>query len=199
MSWFLYSAEGLPSKTLQGKPRYTPEIPMWGGISLNLPEKEWTKFPENFYTTRHKDWRDRQGTRDHVAGEDLFKALKGRFSGRGIIFLDHEPTDEERALLEKEAHDTNLAYRMTCIEQYEAAVREKEVTGHGRTTPTPYEDECYSILGLTKPYSVEAMRAQRHPGEAVGEQIVAALERLEKRRTIAPPVQPIEPSVLVER
>jgi hypothetical protein len=26
------------------------------------------------------------------------------------------------------------------------------------------------------------MRAQRHPGEAVGEQIVAALERLDKRR-----------------
>ena len=182
MSWFVYSAESIPNDKLVGRPGYTPEIPMWNGVSIVVKEKEWTKFPEHFYNIRHVDWKDKRGTREHVAGEDLFKVLGARFANRGIIFLDHEPTSAEAAELEKKAHETNLAFRMKCVEEYENQVREREVTGHGRTTPTPYEDECYTILGLTKPYSVEAMRAQRHPGEAVGEQIVAALERLEKRR-----------------
>ena len=117
-----------------------------------------------------------------MAGDDLFDRLRKRFENRGLVFLDHEPTIVEKVELEKDAYQKNLAFRMTIVEGYENAVREKEVTGKGRTTPTPYEDECYSVLGLTKPYSVEAMRAQRHPGEAVGEQIVAALQRLEARR-----------------
>jgi hypothetical protein len=80
---------------------------------------------------------------------------------------------------------------MTQVEWYENQVREKEVTGKGRTTPTPYEDECYTLLGLTKPYSVEAMRAQRHPGEAVGEQLVAALDRLMNRRRAEEEGEPV--------
>jgi hypothetical protein len=54
---------------------------------------------------------------------------------------------------------------MKVVEWYENQVTEKQVTGKGRTTPTPYEDECYTYSASTKPYSVEAMRAQRHPGE----------------------------------
>ena len=187
MSWFAYSPEAIPSGNLAGKPGYTPETLRWNGISIILKEKEWTKFPDNFYYVRHKDWKDKQGTREHVAGEDIMASLKVRANERGVIMLDHEPTTQEKRELEKQAADANLAFRMRVVEEYENAVREKEVTGHGRTKPTPYEDECYSMLGLTKPYSVEAMRAQRHPGEAVGEQIVAALERLAKRREAETP------------
>jgi hypothetical protein len=183
MPWFVYSVESFPNETLIGKPMYTPEYLMHAGIQLPPVEaKKWTKFQDNFYNTKHRDWRDRTGTREHVSGEDLFTVLRKRFANRGITFFDHEPSVTEKVMAEKECMEKNMAFRMAAVEAYENEVNEKKVTGHGRTKPTPYEDECYTLLGPTKPYSVEAMRAQRHPGEAVGEQIVAALSRLQERR-----------------
>lgn len=184
MAHYIYSSETLPNPEMFGKAGYTPEWFIWNGIQLPVLNKgEWTKLPDNFYNVIHKDWRDKGGSRVHVAMEDIALQInKGRYGLRGVVCLDHEPTSAEKRQLEEESERKNMAFRMTIVEGYENAVREKEVTGKGRTTPTPYEDECYTILGLTKPYSVEAMRAQRHPGEAVGEQIVAAFERLEARR-----------------
>lgn len=186
MSWFIYSTEPLPNPSLMGKPGYTPdsEYVKHGGFCLSqLPEKTWVQLPNVTKTIRHRDWLDKRGTEERIYIDDVAPAIRTRFSKRGVIVLDHEPTTEEKKQLEQESENTYNAWLMECVENYENQVREKEVTGHGRTKPTPYEDMCYSILGLTKPYSVEAMRAQRHPGEAVGEQIVAALDRLEKRRT----------------
>jgi len=183
MAFWIYSSETIPNPESFGKPGYTPEWFVWGGVQLPVLNKgEWTKLSDSFYNMRHRDWRDKSGVREHIAAADMTKALTGRWGNRGVVVLDHEPSKEEKARIARESQDANLAFRMKVVEEYENAVREKEVTGHGRTKPTPYEDECYTILGLTKPYSVEAMRAQRHPGEAVGEQIVAALERLEQRR-----------------
>lgn len=185
MSYFIYSTEPLPNPALMGKPGYTPdgEYIQHGGFRLSqLPAKTWLKLPDREFTIRHRDWMDRKGTRESIYMEDIAPAIKTKVEGRGVILLDHEPSAEEKKALEQKSEETHLAFRMKCVEWYENQVREKEVTGHGRTNPTPYENECYEILGLTKPYSVEAMRAQRHPGEAVGEQIVAALDRLEQRR-----------------
>jgi hypothetical protein len=183
MPYFVYSVEAFPSDTLMNKAMYTPEyLSHWGIMLQGIEAKKWIEFKDNFYNTYRVDWKDRAGTRRHIAGEDLFKALKQRFANRGVAIFDHAPTAAEKAIAEKDCMEKNLVFRMASVEAYENEVNEKKVTGHGRTKPTAYEDECYTILGLTKPYSVEAMRAQRHPGEAVGEQIVAALDRLEKRR-----------------
>lgn len=182
MSYWLYSIESFPHDKLIGKAGYTPEYAHFAGIQLTVEGKKWQELPNAWTNVTHKDWMDRKGTRERILTEDIIKAISTRFAGRGLTILDHEPTDTERKRVEKEAEEANFAFRMKAVEGYENQVREKEVTGHGRTNPTPYEDECYTILGLTKPYSVEAMRAQRHPGEAVGEQIVAALDRLDKRR-----------------
>jgi len=183
MAYFMFSPESIPNPVLIGKGGYSPEWLMHAGISLGQVEGDkWVKLQEGYSNTKHKDWRDKAGTEEYIPASRLVKALEARFGARGVIFIDHAPSKDEREEIEKKAKDANVAWRMRCIEQYEAQVREREVTGHGRTSPTPYEDECYSMLGVTKPYSVEAMRAQRHPGEAVGEQIVAALERLDARR-----------------
>jgi len=190
MSYWVYSEEGLPNPQLAGKPSYTPEYMQAAGVQIIVPERTWFKIPDNFYNVSHRDWTDRQGHRTHVAAEDLIKIFEKRFSERGVIFLDHEPSDTERRVYEMKSRDANTAFRMTQVEWYENQVREREVTGQGRTKPTAYEDQCYTTLGLTKPYSVEAMRAQRHPGEAVGEQIVAALSRLEERRAQMSPEPP---------
>lgn len=185
MSYWVYSEEGLPNPQLAGKPGYTPEYMLAAGVQIIVPERTWFKLPDNFYSLSHRDWTDRAGHRTHVAADELVKIFEKRFEERGVVFLDHEPSDTEKRLYEIKSKDANIAYRMGAVEWYEGQVREKEVTGQGRTKPTPYEDQCYTMLCLSKPYSVEAMRAQRHPGEAVGEQIVAALSRLEKRRAEA--------------
>jgi hypothetical protein len=196
MAFWIYSSENLPNQEYFGKPGYTPEWFMWNGIQLPIVNAgEWMKLPDNFYTLRHRDWRDKSGVREHVSAAELTARLTGRWGSRGVVVLDHEPTKEEKARIAGESKDANLAFRMRVVEEYENAVREREVTGIGRTRPTPYEDECYTLLGLTKPYSVEAMRAQRHPGEAVGEQIVAALERLEQRRKTQTPAVTTTPAV----
>jgi hypothetical protein len=180
---YVYSHESIPSDKLMGKPSYTPEwLQAWGVTLPQLKAGEWMELPDNYYWKYKKDWVNKQGTREHIAGTDVVEKLKGRFDKRGVIFLDYKPDDIQKKVFELKSKEANLAFRMTCVENYENQVREKEVTGHGRTQPTAYEDECYSILGITKPYSVEALRAQRHPGEAVGEQIVAALDRLDQRR-----------------
>jgi hypothetical protein len=166
-----------------GKAGYTPEYVAHAGVQLGpIDEKKWVELPTSWTNVTHRDWMDRKGTRERILAEDIIKTITNRFAGRGLVILDHEPSAKEREKIEKDAADANVAFRMKAVEWYENQVREKEVTGYGRTTPTPYEDECYTMLGLTKPYSVEAMRAQRHPGEAVGEQIVAALDRLNKRQ-----------------
>lgn len=194
MSYYIYSEEAFPNEELQGKPGYSPERLMHAGIQLAVHAKTWTKLPDRFSSVRHKDWVNRAGERYIVTIEDIVKPLEARFGNRGVIFLDHEPSAHEKAKFEHEAHEANLAYRMAAVEWYENQRHEKEVSGTGRTRPTPYEDQCYQILGLTKPYSVEAMRAQRHPGEAVGEQIVAALERLDARRAEQAAAKPAAPS-----
>lgn len=214
MPYWLYTSESLPNPELSRKPGYSPEILEAGYVTLPaITEGEWIAFhnlfartagskeqaipfrtnSEGFYTMRHRDWKDRAGTREFVAYSDLSAAVRARWGIRGVIVLDHEPTADEKAELEKRSKDANMAFRMRVVEEYENAVREKEVTGQGRTRPTPYEDECYTLLGLTKPYSVEAMRAQRHPGEAVGEQIVSALDRLMSRKRAEESQEPLPP------
>jgi len=185
MAYFIYSTEALPNPELMGRPGYTPdsEYVKHGGFCISqLPAKTWVSLPNITTTIRHRDWLDRKGTLERIYMEDVAPALKTKYEKRGVVVVDHEPTAEEKKKFERQSSDNWLAWLMECVENYENQVREKEVTGHGRTKPTPYEDLCYTELGLTKPYSVEALRAQRHPGEAVGEQIVAALDRLDQRR-----------------
>src|SRR5271154_3586220 len=185
LMYYFYSHEPLPNPDLLGKPGYTPDgeyIKHGGFVIPFLPANTWTPVKDLHYIVRHRDWTDRKGTRETIHMEEIVPALREKFSKRGVVFLDHEPTEAEKMKIGEECAKTQEAFMMSQVEWYENQVREKEVTGHGRTRPTPYEDMCYERLKLTKPYSVEAMRAQRHPGEAVGEQIVAALDRLEQRR-----------------
>lgn len=188
-NWYIYTHEPLPDPDLMGIPGYTPdaEFIRHGGFSVGaLPEKSWMALPSRISTIRHHDWTDRKGHVEYIYMEDIAPAIRTKFEKRGVVMLDHEPSEKEKKDISERSEKLSLAFRMSQVEWYENQVREKEVTGQGRTKPTPYEDKCYTILGLTKPYSVEAMRAQRHPGEAVGRELVQAMEgvltRLDQRR-----------------
>jgi hypothetical protein len=182
MAWYVYSPETIPNPEMFGKPGYTPEWLVWNGIQLPiLTAGEWTKLPEGFRNVRHQNWKDRAGTAEYVETSGIMKAVESRWGRRGIVALDHEPTADEKTKIHAQAKRSNEAFRMKAIEFYEREA-DKSKARQGEYFPSPYVDECYELLGLVRPYSVEAMRAQRHPGEAVGEQIVAALGRLEQRR-----------------
>lgn len=174
--WYLYSPESLPNMDLVKKGGYTPEFIMHAGVQLPPIEKGvWLEQPDNYYITRHKDWRDRPGSREHIASADMIKVIQARFAERGVIVLDHKPSTQEKEVAAELATELNLKFRTKCIDFYEAQRHEKEVTGQGRTKPTPYEDECYELLGLPKPYSVEAFRAIRQPGMEAADRIAAAI------------------------
>jgi hypothetical protein len=175
MAHYVYSVEPLPAEHLIGKPGYTPECLKWAGIELTIPAGEWVKLPDYYPMLRHHGWTDKSGTRERVYTTDIVEALRNKAAQRGIIFIDHEPSAAEKVELEKASAELNLKHRAECVRFYEEQVREKEVTGFGRTKPTPYEDECYTLLGLTKPYSPEALRAQRHPGEDAADRIATAI------------------------
>lgn len=183
MAHYIYSSEALPDPELMGKPGYTPdnEFIRWAGLTLPaLDEKKWTKLPEQLNTVRRSDWRDRQGTPIEVHISKFGPIIKANFAKRGVIFLDHEPTDAEKKKLELVSQEINLEWRKQCIQEYENQVREKEVTGTGRTRPTPYEDKCYELLGQKKPYSVEHFQAMRNPGDVAAQKIANAISEANK-------------------
>lgn len=181
MAW-IYSTEALPNPAMMGKPGYTPdqEFIRWGGATLPpIPAKKWTRLPDSFSMLIHRDWRDKSGYEYEIPVQK-FKpvVISGRFAERGVIWLD-DPLPKDATLRELEAisERLNLKWRMSCIQNYEDQVREKEVTGHGRTKPTPYEDECFDVLKMKKPYSVDALQAQRDPGAAAAQMIADAISK----------------------
>lgn len=180
MSWHIYSHEALPNPQMLGKPGYTPDAEMirWGGVTLPyIPKQQWLALPDEFTTLKRQDWRDRQGTPVEIPIRRFKAVVDGQFSERGVVMLDHEPTTSEKKALEALSAELNMKWRKKCVQWFEDQVRDREVTGHGRTKPTPYEDECYEMLAIPKPYSVEAFRAQRQPGEDAAERIADAISK----------------------
>lgn len=183
MAYWLYSCESLPNPAMMGKPGYTPdqEFIRWNGITLPLLMKNsWTKLPDSMFTIRRSDWKDRQGTEVEVHISRFKGIINQRFAARGVIFLDHEPSAAEKDKLEKLSVELNKEFRQLCIQEFENQAAEKASTGHGRNKPTPYENECYEILDLPKPYSVDAFRAQRQPGNEAADRIAAAMMESQK-------------------
>lgn len=183
MSYYAYTIEPMPRTDLFAKRDHNPATEYIGhnGIYLDpIPAKTWTKLPEHFKSLRHRDRADKQGTPYHVFISEIVEANRVRLEPRGVIFLDHEPTAEERAALEAQAAENNLKYRLGCVEEYETAMKEAEVNGRTYRAST-YVTECYKELDMERPGSVEALRAQRQPGEAAADRFAASLEKVFER------------------
>jgi hypothetical protein len=180
MSWWIYSDEALPNPQMMGKPRYTPdsEYIKVGGVALPLiPKQQWMQLPDEFTSVRHADWRDKHGT-EVVIPIKRFKPIVDNpergFAERGVIMLDHEPSETEKKRLEVVSHELNMKFRKRQVEFYENQ-RHIATARQGTYDPTPYVDECYEMLHMKKPYSVDALQAQRDPGAAAAQQIADAM------------------------
>jgi hypothetical protein len=179
MSWFIYSSEALPNPAFMGKPGYTPdsEYIKFGGIALPLvPKKEWMKLPDSFESYRRADYKSPKV--EFEIPIKRFKAIvdhpDSRFAERGVILLDHEPSDAEKKKLEELSAELNLKYRKTHIEFYESQ-KQMATARQGSYAVTPYVDECYELLAMKKPYSVEALQALRDPGQDAAVKIATAI------------------------
>jgi hypothetical protein len=177
MSYFIYSSEALPNPKFLGKPRYTPDgsYIRWGGIALPfIPEKQWLKLPESLSTIRRKDWKDRQGEEVEIPMRRYMPVVTSQFAELGVIMLDHEPDEKEKAALEPVSRDLNLKWRKKQIEFFENQ-RDMAKARQGVYDPSPYVDECYEVLKMDKPYTVDALQALRDPGAKAAETISVAI------------------------
>jgi len=186
-TYYVYSHEPMPRTDLFAARDYNPANDYIGYNSLYIPPitaREWTALPDRMQSLRHQDRSDKQGHKYHVFADEIVKANEERLKPRGVIFLDHEPSANERTVLGAEAEKRNLAFRLACIQDYEMALREAEA--QGRTLrPLTYVKECYQVLGMERPGSVEALRAQRQPGEVVADRFTKALEALVEKLVTA--------------
>jgi hypothetical protein len=180
MAWFIYSSEALPNPELMGKSGYTPdsEYIRFGGATLPVLQKgTWTKLPESFTTIHHKDWKDKAGDEREI-NIRRFKPVVDNpergFAERGVIMLDHEPSDAEKKKLEQVSAELNLKFRKKHIEFYENQ-RQIALARQGQYPVTAYVDECYEILKMEKPYSMEALQSLRSPGQKAAQQIADAI------------------------
>lgn len=178
MSWYIYSTEALPNPKFQGKPGYTPDslFIRWGGIALPpVPEKKWMKLDDSYPTLRRRDWTDKRGEEVDISIRRFKGVVEGRFAEMGVILLDHEPSEAEKKALEATSANLNLNWRKRQIEFFEQQ-REIALARQGTYPVTPYIDECYDILDIKKPYSVEALEAKRDPGAKAAAMIAEAIK-----------------------
>jgi DNA-binding Lrp family transcriptional regulator len=181
VSYWIYSSEALPNPEFLGKPRYTPdsEYIKFSGIALPfIPKGQWMKLPDEFTTIRRADWKDKHGTEVEVPIKRFMAIVNNPergFAERGVIMLDHEPGEAEKKKLEQLSAELNFKFRGKQVEFYENQ-RQMALARQGTYEPTPYIDECYDIVGMKKPYSMEALKAQRDPGQAAAVQIASAIK-----------------------
>lgn len=187
MSYYVYSHDALPNPQMMGKPRYTPDADYirTAGVTLpSLPAKTWVELDEDDprFTTFHRpDWTVKKANLHYinVRLKQFLPVVKSQFAERGVAMLDHEPSKEEKAAIEKACAENNLAFRKRAIEFFEQQV-ELAKANKGMYPPTPYIDECYDILKIKKPYSLEALKEQRSPGEEAAARIATAIAEGQK-------------------
>lgn len=179
MAYWIYSSEAMPNPELMGRPGYTPDnyYIKYNGVALSpIPAKKWMQLPESFPTIRRRSWKDpKEDVEVPIRKfQGVVDAKDGGFSAMGVIMLDHEPSANEKKQLEAASYDLNMKHRKRAIEFYEQQVKAAEAR-QGTYPVTPYIDECYHMLNIKKPYSVEAMQAQRDPGAESANKIAEAI------------------------
>jgi len=177
-TYYVYSHEPMPRTDLFASRDYNPASDYIGFNSLYIAPLEartWTPLPDRLTSLRHYDRQDKQGHKYHVFPDEIVKANEDRLKPRGVIFLDHEPSPVEKFTLEAEAAKRNTQFRLDTIRAYEEVNREAEANGRTARCLT-YTQECYKLLGMERPGSVEALRAQRQPGEAAADRFAKAIE-----------------------
>src|SRR4029077_18241354 len=105
--------------------------------------------------THFGNWIDAAGDAKETAVtcKQVAERIAGHYRLRGVrcADLDH-PTPEQKKAIEEDSKRENLRFRELFVKRFEHQARLFSLgQPGGRATPTPYEEECYKLLGKKLP------------------------------------------------
>lgn len=194
MPWSVFSAEDFP--------KWDEDNGCWCdyrqslGVQVILKQGQWTQLDEFYRHTRYESWIDAagEGREAVVTGREVAERMTGDYRTKGIVGADlSKTTDAQREKLETEATAANLKMRRMFVDRFEQQFRTKMQGGPGRWLPNSYEAECYKMLGLKPPDTVQkdTSNQPQQPAvvikESVDPELLAQLVAVEVAKLSAPP------------
>jgi hypothetical protein len=195
--WALYTAEAFPKRSDDGWVDYLQGL----GVQVVLKAHEWTPLLGEdgdgllWRITYHNNWIDAAGDAKEttVTCKQVAERITGQFRLRGVRCADLDRiTPAQKAEIEKDSEDTNLKFRELFIKRFEHQARLFSLgQPGGRATPTPYEEECYKILGKKVPdFGVSSQPIQGPETKVIiqepNPELIALLVQQELARLTAP-------------
>jgi len=165
------------------------------GVQVILKAGQWTHLEDFYKHVRFESWVDAAGDgRESITtGQQVAERLQGDFRLRGIRCANLEKiTDEEREKIEADSKQQNLKLRRMFVDRFEQQFRTKMQGGPGRWLPNTYEAECYQILGLKPPDTVQKAETEHRSQEVriieqkIDPETLAALVAAEVAKITAP-------------
>jgi hypothetical protein len=166
------------------------------GVQVILKAGKWTHLEDFYKHVRFESWVDAAGDgRESITtGQQVAERLQGDFRLRGVRVANLDKiTDVEREKIEADSKEQNLKLRRMFVDRFEQQFRTKMQGGPGRWLPNAYESECYQLLGLKPPDTVQKaeteQRAQQAPviiHEKIDQEMLAALVAAEVAKITAP-------------
>lgn len=196
--WALYSAEAFPKMTEDGWADYVQAL----GVQVTLNAKEWKELKGQegdglgWRITHYGNWIDAAGDarETFVSCKQVAERITGHYRLRGVRCADLDRiTPEQKEAIEKDSEATNLRFRELFIKRFEQQARLFSLgQPGGRATCTPYEEECYKILGKKMPdFGINSqpvnVPAQQIIVQQPDPEYIAMLVRQEMDKLTAPP------------
>ena len=194
MSWAVYSVEDFPKWDEENgcMADYKQAL----GVQVVLKAGEWKRLEDFYKHVRFESWVDAagDGRESIVTGKEVALRLAGDFRTFGIVAADADRiTDKEREQIEARAKEDNLKMRRRFVDRFEQQFRTKMQGGPGRWLPNAYEAECYKMLGLKPPDTVQKAPEERQAPapqvvieQKIDQDLLAQLVAAEVARITAP-------------
>jgi hypothetical protein len=192
MAWAVYSMEDFPKWDADNgcMADYKQAL----GVQVVLKAETWTRLEDFYKHVRYESWVDAagDGRESIVTGREVAQRLQGDFWTVGIMAADIDKiSDEDRQKIEATAKQNNLKKRRMFVDRFEEQFRTKMQGGPGRWLPNPYEADCYRVLGLKPPDTVQKQETDERSNVQIIEQKIdpetlAALVAAEVAKLTAP-------------
>ncbi len=185
MAIYIYSAESFPGPTTPNE--YCQVL----GHQILLEAGKWIKLPTRFERPYWTDFRHRgesvtnkavgYAQRDVHVNDEVATEIIMRFGFRGVVMTENDPEGHRyKAIeLEKQAIAQNHKWREHIVARFENERKMRNLTGHGRLEPTPYELECYRVLGLPEPGSIDEIKAEKGLSQPAAQAAVLTPEMMD--------------------
>jgi len=169
--WAIYSVEEFPKwdSDNQCMADYKQSL----GVQVVLQAKKWTRLEDFYKHVRYESWIDAagDGRESIVTGKEVAIRMTGDFGSIGLACADIDKIgDADREALEAKALANNLKHRRRFVDRFEEQFRTKMQGGPGRWLPNTYEAECYKVLGLKPPDTVQKAETEQRAQVQVIEQ-----------------------------